>query len=277
MSTIIYNGQEIPAQQPCIKYNDRGFALGHGLFETILIKNSHVPLLDYHWKRLSSSASLLNVVIPFSQAQFYSMLLTLIKNNGLEHSTAGARLTITQGEAERGLIAPVKNSNYVISVFAHRISSNLNYTAEIVSTRKNESSLSSKVKSINYLDNIFAKQEAIDLGFNEAILLNSRSNIADGAISNIFIVANDKIYTPLISDGALPGVIRGVLLEEFFDIFSIEEKTITVAELFNAQEVFITNALLGVQPVQRISNKNFSQHIISSELALMFKNKKNYI
>lgn len=74
--------------------------------------------------------------------------------------------------------------------------------------------------------------------------LNTASNIADGAITNIFIVKDENISTPRVLDGALPGVVRSILLEEFNHLFSITEKSISFSEIMDADEVFLTNAII---------------------------------
>lgn len=104
MPIINYNGTIYPSDQPRIKHNDRGFTLGHGLFETILIRKNLVTALDYHWQRLESSSLLIGIVIPFSKYEFSFMINDLIQRNNLQKKIAGARITITHGESERGLL-----------------------------------------------------------------------------------------------------------------------------------------------------------------------------
>lgn len=275
MSTIIFNDTVIPSDQACIKHNDRGLALGHGLFETILVKKGTIPLLDYHWKRVKTSAPIIGLKIPFSYTHLKSMIEVLIEKNELHNKIAGARLTITHGEAGRGILpSETRSPNFIISVFEYAHTMHSNYSALISSIRKNEHSPSCNIKSTSYLDNILAKQEAIDSSYNEAILLNTASNVADGAISNIFMVKQNKIITPKLSDGALPGVIRSVLLTEFQHSFSIDEQSISMPELLDADEVFITNALMGIQPLHRINDRIFHPFPIATMLANTLREKQ---
>lgn len=278
MPTIIFNGNIVPSDQPCIKHNDRGFTLGHGLFETMLIKNGAIPALDYHWQRLEASAPLIGIAIPFTLQELESMLERLIEQNDLQHKLAGARVTVTHGESERGIFPLQKpKPNYIISVFEHSHTINNDYSACIVDIRKNELAPSSRIKSTSYLDNILAKQEALRQGFNEAILLNTASNIADGAIFNVFMVKNGQIMTPQISDGALPGVIRSMLLQEFKHRFSIVEKSISSQEILDADEVFLTNALMGVQSVSRLNHQTYHSFSTAENIREVLRTEKNYI
>ena len=198
----------------------------------------------------------------------------MIKKNKIQNEVAGARLTVSQGESARGIlpVTPPK-SNFVISVFKYSQKPKENFSALIVTTRKNEHSIASRVKSISYLDNILSKQEAIIQGYDEAILLNTASNVADGAITNVFMIKNGLIYTPPITDGALPGVVRSMLLENFHVI----EKSISTDELLSSDEVFLTNALMGIQPVSQINEIIYYTSSSSLAIAKKLREVKNYI
>ena len=78
-----------------------------------------------------------------------------------------------------------------------------------------------------------------------------------GAISNIYMIKNNQILTPRIEDGALPGGIRSILIEDMSDLFPVVEKTISRQELLDADEVFLTNSLMGVKSINKINNQNF--------------------
>jgi branched-chain amino acid aminotransferase len=278
MSVIIYNKKIVPSENPCIHHNDRGFTLGHGLFETILIKKGATPALDYHWRRLESSAPILGIALPFSYQELKSMLNDLIIKNNLQDKLAGARVTITHGEAARGIL-PIQapQPNFLMTVFECAAPSNKPFSACIVSTRKNEHTPAARVKSISYIDNILAKQEAMTQGYDEAILLNTASHVADGSISNVFMVKDNQVITPPVSDGALPGVIRSILLEEFNQDFSMVERSISPEELKLADEIFLTNALMGIKSVEKLDTKRFSSFSFAAQLSARLREKKNYI
>lgn len=203
------------------------------------------------------------------------MIVQLIEKNNLQNKIAGARLTLTSGESERGIFPSLKTKpNFVISVFELTTPKSVEYSAVIVSVRKNEYALSSRIKSTSYFDNILAKQEAIDLGYDEAILLNTSDNVADGAISNIYIVKDKQIVTPPISEGALPGVVRSMLLEEFHHQFLINEQQISVSDMLNADEVFITNALMGVRSLTKLNAKELHVFSVAESIGEALREKK---
>jgi len=274
---IMFNKAMIPSNQSCLHYNDRSFMLGHGLFETILVKHGVAPALDYHWKRLEKSAGIVGITLPFSYEELARMIDELISDNALKHTLASARLTVSSGDSLRGLVpSGALTPNVILSVFEHAPNSGP-WSAKIVSIKKNEHAPSSRLKSTSYIDNIFAKQEALNLGYDEAVLLNTQANVADGAVSNIFMIKDSRVITPPVSDGALPGIIRSILLEELAGLFSITEKTIPLAELMMADEIFLTNALMGVQSLCRLNKKVFNRFCLTREIADTLRDKKNYI
>jgi branched-chain amino acid aminotransferase len=278
MSIIIFNKKVIPADTSCINHTDRGFNLGHGLFETILVKKNAYPALDYHWKRLAASAPLLGIDLPFSYEELELMLRDLIVKNNLQEKIAGARVTITHGEAGRGILpAQSPLPSFLITVFESAAPKSNPYSALIVNTRKNEHTIASRVKTISYIDNILARKEAMAQNYDEAILLNTSSNVADGSISNIFMVKNGQILTPPVSDGALPGVVRAIILEEFSQDFSIREQTISPDEFMQADEIFLTNALMGVKSVNRLGDKLLDSFDVADKVKGLLQKRKNYI
>lgn len=280
MSHIIVNGNKILSDSYCINAYDRDLTLGHGLFETILINKKSTPLLDYHWNRLVMSIKILDIQLPFDFKELASMIKDLIQDNQFTDSKGGIRLTITDGISERGLLSNGKQKpTFILTTFHLPETSMDSMTATIIKTRRNENSLASRIKSISYLDNILAKKEAIDKGFDEAFLLNSKRYLAEGAISNIFIVKNGIVYTPPIVDGALPGVIRHIILNDLtLKNLTIKEEHIKSNELLSADEIFISNALLGVKPIHKLDNIKFQESFeITNIISLALKKQFNYI
>jgi branched-chain amino acid aminotransferase len=278
MSKIILNKDLALSENPCIRHNDRGFTLGHGLFETILVKKGAIPALGYHWERLKTSVEMIGISLPFTLLRLEAMIGILIQENNLHDKIAGSRVTLTHGESERGIF-PLHDPqpNFLITAFECMPSTDKPLKALIVKTRKNEYSITSKIKSISYLDNILAKKEALKEGYDEGILLNTAGKIADGSISNIFMVKDNQVITPLITDGALPGVVRAILLEELRDEFPFVQKTIDPDELMLADEIFLTNALTGIKKVCKLNNREFNFFEITNKIQSALREKKNYV
>ena len=263
---------------PCINAQDRSFTLGHGLFETMFVNQGDIPAFSYHWERLNASAPKIDIKLPFSQNQLKTFINEVVEENDLAHQAIGVRVTVSHGEAPRGIWpSAIPAANFVISAFPLEQRVDNPFKAFIVAIPKNEKALSASIKSTSYLDNILAKREAINNGFDEAILLNGAGFVADGAISNIFMVKCGEIVTPSIEDGALPGIIRSILIQELGHKYPILERSITKAELLEADEVFVTNALLGVQPVRQINDRLFSSLNLAQKIGDDLRTQKNYI
>ena len=124
---------------------------------------------------------------------------------------------------------------------------------------QNELSVTSHIKSLNYLPCILARFDAKRLGFDEAILTNTKGYIAEAATSNIFIVKNNGLITPSEASGILPGITRGVIMEIAKKLkIRVKEKFVTRRELFGADELFLTNSLAEVLPVTRVDSKQIA-------------------
>lgn len=228
---------------------DRGFTLGEGFFETMAIHQGSVPLFSYHWSRIKTSAQLLSIPLPFSENELRNLINKLIKLNQVKH--CGLRLSLSAGLTQRELTATSTRPTYTIILFSLPVNTKMTYTAAFVNTRRNEFSTASRIKSMSYLDNILAAREAANKGFDDALLLNTQGYLAEAAIANIFVVIDNIIYTPPISDGALPGVLRSVILNELTKI-PVVERRLTQDNVLEAQEVFLTNALRGIRSLEQI-------------------------
>ena len=131
-------------------------------------------------------------------------------------------------------------------------------SAKIIGIRDEESVIS-KIKSLNYLPYILARHDAKDMGFDEAILTNTKGYIAEAATSNIFFIKKDNIITPSINSGILHGITRDVIIRIAGKSgFHVEEKFISRRELLDADEVFLTNSLAEVLPVTKVDSKKIS-------------------
>lgn len=268
MSHIIFNGKFILSETPCVNAFDRGFTLGHGLFETMMTNNGTLPLLSYHWDRLMASSCTLGIELPFNYSDLQDMTIDIISKNQLLNGKGSLRLTVTDGVSERGILATGNPTpSYTLTSAALPENKRHSMSAAVVETRRNELSIASRVKSISYLDNILARKEAVLKGADEAFLLNSKGLLAEGSVSNVFIVKNKSVSTPRIDDGALPGVVRHVILNELnLDEIKIKEEEISLEMLLNAEDIFITNALFGVMPINQINNVKISNNSDISSL-----------
>jgi len=122
--------------------------------------------------------------------------------------------------------------------------------------RRNSQSPLSRLKSTSYLESILARQEAREAGVDEALCLDEKGFLAEGSMSNIFLVADGRLKTPGYDSGILPGITRQTVLELATKLgIDILECNIRLDELFQAQEAFFTGSLIEVMPLTEIEGK----------------------
>lgn len=243
---VSINGVLSDAATARIDPADRGFTLGDGLFETIAVRRNAVRHLAAHLRRLREGAAVLGIPLPGDDNDLAAKIGDCITANGLKDAVV--RVTLTRGIGARGIVPPA-NPSPTLMITAAPLPDPAGPAKVIVAkvTRRNEHSPLARIKHLNYLDNILARREAQGAGADDAILLNTAGNVAESTVANVFILVDGFMLTPPVTDGALPGIMRG----EAIKLARAEERTITVEMLTRAAEVFLTNAL-GVRAVTHI-------------------------
>lgn len=234
-----------------------GVLYGYGLFETMRASAGRVFRLDAHEARLRDGARVLSLDVPFDSHGLRRAIDVVLDRNGLARVDAAVRLTLeggpmpAHGDATpapaRWIVTARELIEYPESLYERGAS------AVVADVRRNETSPLSRLKTLNYLDNLLARHAARAAGADEALFLNTRGNIAEGAASNVFIVRGRELLTPPIGDGALPGITRAIVLELAPSLGLIpREATLTLDALRTAAEAFLTNSLMGVLPLMRL-------------------------
>lgn len=259
---INYNGNIISSTNPILGLQNRAFKYGDGLFETIRVVNRKVMFADLHAKRLMQGMKLLKLE---NSNQFNSDFINqkiseLLISNSI-YKDARVRLSVFRNDG--GFYSPESND----SLYALEVS-NINYSGYqlnkkglLITTYKGMQkplSAYSGVKSSNALLYVLAGIEAKESGFDDLLILNSTGNIAETISSNIFIVKNEKIYTPALSEGGIDGVMRKAIISlAKKEKISLTETIISVENLLLADEIFLTNAIQGVQWVMGYGAKRY--------------------
>jgi len=257
---IFINGLLIPQDEAKVSVLDRGFLYGDGVFETLRAYSGKIFRIDDHIKRLFCSANAICLKTPFTGNYIKESLYQTLMGNNLKD--AYLRLTITRGISDPGLdtegclnptmtIISREFSGYPEDLYRHGIK------AAVVSTRRiPASALNPEIKSLNFLNNIMARMEAKHANASEAIMLSTEGYVAEGTVSNIFIVKDGVVKTPPLGIGILNGVTRSLVigLAQKNNI-SISEQPFQPEELYAADECFVTSTLYEVMPVTSINNK----------------------
>lgn len=247
------NGRLQDAGEAKVSVNDRGFLYGDGVFETMRSYAGVVFKIDRHLNRLFKSLEILKIRQSYSKTEFKKAVYRTLGANGLKN--AYIRLTITRGDASPTAVIVVREfEGYPATIYRSGI------TATIANTRQNEYSPLAGIKSLNFLNYIISKEEAKTGGFDDAILINTKGDIAEGSTSNVFMVKKNELITPSISCGILPGITRSVVIEIAGRMkMKVEERRISPKELLSASEVFLTNSLVEVLPVTKIGAKRIAK------------------
>jgi branched-subunit amino acid aminotransferase/4-amino-4-deoxychorismate lyase len=197
--------------------------------------------------------------IPAELSLLEDAVMQTLKANNL--SDARIRITVSIGEGEMVpdpstcgqptvLITAAAYTPYPEQVYQN------GFQTIISSIRRNSQSPISRLKSASYLESMFARQEARAAGVHEAVCLNDKGVLAEASMSNIFLVTSGRVRTPGQDSGILPGITREAVLElaSQLNIEAIEHK-ITLDELFQAREAFLTNSLIEIMPLTEIDGR----------------------
>ena len=249
--TVFINGQLLADENARVRVNDRGFTLGDGIFETLRAEAGVIHCLRAHLERLRRSAESLRIPLPMGLRELERALIDTVVANGLSAVDAALRLTLTRGPGPRGVPPPATPEPTVVITAASAPQQNRGeIRACLVGIRRNEHSPLARIKSINYLENILARQEAEDRGADDALMCNLAGHLAETTVANLFLVIDGTVWTPPLADGPLPGVTRQrVLTLAARSPCPVAERHLRPEDIAGADEAFLTNSLVGVQPL----------------------------
>lgn len=252
------NGQVIPNNEVRISPFDHGFLYGVGVFETFRTYNGTPFLLEEHLKRLNRSLQELQINLYITWDEVQDILKKLERANGWKN--AYVRFNVSAGEGEIGLqTAPYEHPNII--VFQKQLAA-AGPIAEKrgvwLQTRRNRPEGESRLKSHHYLNNIFGKREAGSDPSIEGLFLTEDGFVAEGVVSNIFWSKERTLYTPALQTGILNGVTRQFVMDLAKEAgLRVEEGMYTPDEAEAADEVFVTNSIQEIVPLQALGKKVF--------------------
>ncbi|GBQ60229.1 aminotransferase class IV [Komagataeibacter swingsii] len=233
---IWLNGRILPAGGAYVDTADRGFLLGDGVFETMRVAGGQIRYLDRHMNRLAQGAAAI-MLPPPDPAAIMAGIAALLDACGME--TGSLRLTCTRGVGPRGLLPPAQVTPTVLLTAASGLPPATPVRLVTASHRRDAGSILSRIKSLNYLPSILARMEAAEQGADDAVLLNHAGFVAETSASTLVACLGGQLVTPPVSDGALPGTARGVVM----DAGIVREGRIAPAQLRMATAAFTLNSL----------------------------------
>jgi len=241
-----------------VREDDAGLLIGWGVFETLRVVDGQPELYEAHLHRLGRGAATLGLPVD----------LALVRRRvarALARHARGAdlrlRITLTAGPAGVGLPPPaaVTRPTLLIQLSAAAPRTARPVRLALVDVRRpSPRVLPSHVKSTSYAASVLARHAALALGAEEALLLSERGHVAEADTSNIFWIDRGVLHTPSLATGALEGVTRGAVIALARRLgVRVREGLYAPAALERADEIFLTSAIRGIQPVARTGQRRW--------------------
>lgn len=263
---INFNGQ-IQDSDLQVTVSNRSFLYGDGVFETLKIVNNKILFFEDHYFRLMASMRIVRMEIPMSFTMEYleEQILKLVDILTIKDS---ARVRFTVFRNEGGFYLPTDNSiSYVIQAtklesINYKISKSqfeVDLYKDFIVPKQLLSTLKTANKITHVTASIFAKENQLD----SALLINETKNVIEAANGNLFMLIGDSLMTPPISEGCLNGIMRKqiIAIAKQMDSIEVVEAAISPFDLQKADELFITNVIIGIQPITKYRKKQFETQL----------------
>ncbi len=258
---VIYlNGKLVSKDEAVISVFDHGLLYGDGVFEGIRSYHGRVFLLKEHVARLYSSAKAIALEIPISMEEMTAAVVATCRAN--QCTDGYIRLVVTRGVGNLGLnpyncqkpqVIVIADS---IQLYPPELYQNGLKIATVATVRNHPEAVNPNIKSLNYLNNIMAKIEAINAGFQEALMLNHTGYVAEATGDNVFAIKGHLLTTPPPSSGCLPGITRDTVMKLASENgFEVRESVMTRYDFYTADEVFLTGTAAEIVPVVEIDRR----------------------
>ena len=257
---INFNGKITDLSDQLI--NNRAFLYGDAVFETLIIFNDKILFWEDHYFRLMSSMRIIRLDIPDKYTpEFFKENIIKIHNNISQ--TGNSRIRINIYRSSGGKYKPEKNTpSFIISCESINYNTyKLNkghYEVDLYKDYYLDNQLISSIKSNNKIINVVASIYASENGFNNCILLNKDKFVSEFINSNLFIIKDEKIYTPTLKSGCLNGVVRKNLFKILSSSsFEVCEQDLSTFDITQSDEIFGTNIAQGIFSVTKFRKKDY--------------------
>jgi len=251
------NGELVDKEDARISVFDHGLLYGDGVFEGMRSYAGKVFRLEEHLERLWQSAAAIQLEIPGNKQQMTAAVMETLVANDIQDGYI--RLVVTRGVGTLGLDPNrcIQPQVIIITDFITLYPDEFYREGmEIVTAstiRNHPQALDPRIKSLNYLNNILAKIEGLEAGCVEALMLNHLGEVAECTGDNIFIVRDQQLLTPPYEAGVLHGITRATVMElAREDGIPVRETTMSLEDLYGADECFLTGSAAEVVPVIKV-------------------------
>ncbi len=259
---INFNG--VIEENPSISVFDHGFLFGDSVYEVIATHNNKPIFMEEHLHRLTNSANGISLALPNDQNWFVREINKTLQAAGNEESYI--RIVVTRGVGDIDIDpTSCQNPNVLIYVAPHKDYAQDNYikgiNVALVSIKRNpKEALNPGIKTGNYLNNVLAIVEAKKLGAKDALMLSPSGYLTECTTSNIFLVQGERILTPSLDCGILPGITRDTVIQLAKENgLPVEEGEWPPETLEKADEIFITGTLKKIMPVTQLDGRSIGK------------------
>tara|TARA_B110000285_G_scaffold234901_1_gene313601 strand:+ start:3293 stop:4144 length:852 start_codon:yes stop_codon:yes gene_type:complete len=257
---LIYNGNLFNESDELIKSDNRSFRYGDSIFETVRVIEGRICFFNDHFERLTNSAEFLEFHFDLSKEELLAQINILLEKNNINK---GGKVRIQVFRNQGGMYVPTSyNTSFFIE--AQPLDDNLfNFNPQglhidLYSDIKKPINLLSAHKTANALlfvkAGLYKKTKHVD----DCIILNDKGNLCEAISSNLFLKIHDSLYTPSVTQGCLPGIMRNQVIKlcRHYGV-NLLEGAIHPKMLLEAEEIFFTNAIQGITWVRSFSNKRY--------------------
>ncbi|MDM5330665.1 D-amino-acid transaminase [Neobacillus sp. CF12] len=261
MEFALLNGDIIQRSEAKVDVEDRGYQFGDGVYEVIRIYNGKMFTVEQHLERFFKSAESIAISFPYTKPQLKEMLEELLVKNNL--ATGTIYMQVTRGIAPRNHVFPTGKVTPTLLAYTIKAERPLENMKSGVKTILTEDIrwLRCDIKSLNLLPNLLAKQKASEQGCFEAIQHRGQ-DVTEGSLSNVFIVKNGEVITHESNHLILKGITKDVILKLCSkNHIPVQERTFTLTELNEAEEVFLSSSISEVMPIIEIDGKKVNAGI----------------
>ncbi len=247
-----------------VDIDDRGLTYGDGLFETIAIRRSVGRFLDLHLDRLYAGAARLNLSAPERDS-----LRAQLSAAAASIDEGVMKLILTRGRGPRGY-APAQHQQPTVAWGLDRCTAQRWTPIRVrwCETIAGRNPVTAGLKTLCRLEQVLARAEWQDELIAEGFMCDEQGQLVGGTACNVFIVSGGRLLTPSVTHAGISGVMRRVILQQAQEAgIELYEGPVAKKELLDADEVFVSNALIGMRPVGQLGERQWNPGPVTCKLA----------
>lgn len=254
---ILHNDNICSSSEKLVSPGQVGYMNGWGVFSTLRVKDGVLFAWERHWRRMQRDAALMRVPMPDDPEQVESALLRLVQANQAWNATLRVAIVRNRGGLFEG--EEIRRDYDLVAFTADLVNWGTAARLQVAPNGRCSLLRHQSAKITSWAHNLVLYEEARQAGYDEVILLNERGELSECTSANIFVVFGDRVFTPPLSSGCLPGVTREILLQEIQGPgIQIEEAELRLEHLEQADEVFISSTTRDVLSVCAAGTRIFT-------------------